>query len=104
MQNHGKRHGSVVSQVMKVYTHSSHFLGSCILQPLCWESWPCLLWKTGTWCKLWEKVPMESKSEPLFYLIFYYVCVCARERACVLPRCGAHPCGGQRTTCWNLFS
>ncbi|KAB0362439.1 hypothetical protein FD755_011227, partial [Muntiacus reevesi] len=23
------------------------------------ESWQCPLWKTGTWCKPWEKVPME---------------------------------------------
>lgn len=25
------------------------------------ESWQCPLWKTGTWCKPWEKVPMESE-------------------------------------------
>ncbi|KAI4074790.1 checkpoint kinase 1 [Homo sapiens] len=24
------------------------------------ESWQCPLWKTGTWCKPWEKVPMEK--------------------------------------------
>ncbi|PNJ75307.1 CHEK1 isoform 16 [Pongo abelii] len=24
------------------------------------ESWQFPLWKTGTWCKPWEKVPMEK--------------------------------------------
>uniref|UniRef100_A0A2K6UQU6 non-specific serine/threonine protein kinase n=1 Tax=Saimiri boliviensis boliviensis TaxID=39432 RepID=A0A2K6UQU6_SAIBB len=36
------------------------------------ESWQCPLWKTGTWCKPWEKVPMESEFE-FFYLAFVYL-------------------------------
>uniref|UniRef100_A0A2K5R8T3 non-specific serine/threonine protein kinase n=1 Tax=Cebus imitator TaxID=2715852 RepID=A0A2K5R8T3_CEBIM len=36
------------------------------------ESWQCPLWKTGTWCKPWEKVLMESEFE-FFYLAFVYL-------------------------------
>lgn len=39
------------------------------------ESWQCPLWKTGTWCKPWEKVPMESEFEsvlPTFTLALVF--------------------------------
>ena len=52
------------------------FSGFLLLQPRdLVESWQCPLWKTGTWCKPWEKVPMESEFEsvlPTFTLALVF--------------------------------